>query len=137
MNVAQRMHWLAAGLIVSPRAYNDLLREFVQGHERRRLHLAKFFFPDDQVRPSFPELRVEILELLIRLVGSYIGPDKWHEEGLDTPAKQASRLVNDLIQRLATSPTKDASEALATLLAGPSTIGLERTYYRGRRMPNR
>ena len=120
MNVAQRMHWLAAGLIVSPRAYNDLLREFVQGHERRGLHLAKFFFPNDQVRPSFPGLRVEILELLIRLVGSYIGPDKWHEEGLDTPAKQASRLVNDLIQRLATSPTKDASEALATLLADPA-----------------
>ena len=120
MNVAQRVHWLAAGLIVSPRAYNDLLRDFVQGHERRGLHLAKFFFSDDQVRPSLPELRVEILELLIRLVGSYIGPDKWHEEGLDTPAKQASRFVNGLIQRLAASPTKDASQALAALLADPA-----------------
>ena len=117
MNDAQRVRWLAAGIIVSPGAYNDLLRDFVQGHERRGLHLAKFFFPDDQMRPSLPELRVEVLELLIRLVGSYIGPDKWHEEGLDTPAKQASLLVNDLIQRLAASPTKDASDALDRLLA--------------------
>ena len=117
MNDAQRAHWLAAGLIVSPRAYNDLRRDFVQGHKRQGLHLAKFFFPDDQERPSLPELRVEVLELLIRLVGSYIGPDKWHEEGLDTPAMQASRLVNDLIQRLAASPTKDAGDALDRLLA--------------------
>ena len=123
MNDAQRVHWLGASLIVSPGAYNDLLRDFVQGHERRSLHLAKFFFPDDPVRPSLPELRVEVLELLIRLVGSYAGPDKWHEEGLDTPAMQASRLVNDLIQRLAASPTKDAGDALDRLLAEPVLSG--------------
>ena len=117
MNDAQRVHWLAASLIVSPRAYNDLLRDFIQGHERRSLYLAKFFFPDDLVRPSLPELRVEVLELLIRLIGSYAGPDKWYEDGQVTPAKQASRLVHDLIQRLATSPTKDASDALNRLLS--------------------
>ena len=118
MNDAQRVHWLAASLIVSPGAYNDLLRDLVQDHERRGLHLAKFFFPDDQVGPSLPELRVEVLELLIRLVGSYAGPDQWwNEEGLVTPAMQASRFVNDLIQRLAASPTKDASDALDRLLA--------------------
>ena len=121
MNDAQRVHWLAASLIVSPGAYNDLLRDFVQDHERRGLHLAKFFFPDDQVGPSLPELRVEVLELLIRLVGNYAGPDQWwNEEGLVTPAMQASRFVNDLIQRLAASPAKDASEALAALLADPA-----------------
>lgn len=119
MNVAQHVHWLAASIIVSPRAYNDLLSD-VQDREGRIRHLAQFFISDDQVRPSLPGLRVEVLKLLIRLVGSHIGPDKWHEEGLDTPAKQASRLVNDLIQRLATSPTKDASEVLAALLADPA-----------------
>ena len=117
MNDAQRVHWLAASLIVSPRAYNDLLRDFVQGHEHRSLHLAKFFFYDDIVRPSLPELRVEVLELLIRLVGSYAGPDQ--RVGPSGPT-MASRRVHDLIQRLAASPTKDASEALATLLAEPT-----------------
>ena len=33
---------------------------------------------------------------------------------------QASRLVNGLIQRLAASPTKDASDALDRLLAAPA-----------------
>ena len=123
MNDAQRVHWLAASLIVSPGAYNDLLRDFVQDHERRGLHLAKFFFPDDQVGPSLPELRVEVLELLIRLVGNYAGPDQWwNEEGLVTPAMQASRFVNDLIQRLAASPTKDTGDALNRLLDDPPAL---------------
>ena len=121
MNVAQRVYWLMAGVIISPKAYNDLLSDFVQGREGRIRHLAQFFFSDDQVRPSLPELRVEVLELLIRLIGGYAGPDQWwNEEGLVTPAMQASRLVNDLIQRLAASPTKDASDALARLLAEPT-----------------
>ncbi|MYD21490.1 MAG: hypothetical protein F4X04_04575, partial [Holophagales bacterium] len=46
MNVAQRVHWLAASIIVSPRAYNDLLSD-VQDRKGRIRHLAKFFFPDD------------------------------------------------------------------------------------------
>ncbi|MDE0330778.1 MAG: hypothetical protein OXL41_02835 [Nitrospinae bacterium] len=119
MNVAQRVHWLAASIIVSPGAHNDLL-SYLRDRKGRIQHLAQFFFPDDQMRPSLPELRVEVLELLIRLVGSYVGSDKWKEGGLVTLAQQASRLVNDLIQRLAASPTKDASQALAALLADPA-----------------
>ena len=119
MNDAQHVHWLATSLIVSPGAYNDLLRDFVQGHDRRSLHLAEFFFSDNKMLPSLPELRVEIWELLVRLVGSYVGPDLLNADGQITPAMQASELVRDLIQHLAASPTKDASEALATLLADP------------------
>ena len=126
MNVAQRMHWLAADIVVSPRAYNDFLGEFVQGREGRILHLTEFFCYQEPMRFSFSESRIahELgipgLELLIYLVGSYIGPDKWKEDGLVTPAKQASRLVNDLIQRLAASPSREASDALDRLLAKPA-----------------
>ncbi|MXX40779.1 MAG: hypothetical protein F4Z85_22425 [Gemmatimonadetes bacterium] len=125
MNDAQRVHWLAVGIVVSPRAYNDLLRELVQGREGRILHLTEFFCYQDPMRFPFgesriaPELGIPGLELLIHLVGSYVGPDKWKEDGLVTPAKQASRFVNDLIQHLAASPTKDASDALDRLLADP------------------
>ena len=126
MNDAQRVHWLAAGIVVSSRAYNDFLREFVQGRESRILHLTELFCLQDPMRFPFgesriaPELGIPGLELLIHLVGSYVGPDKWREDGLFTPARQASRLVHDLIQRLAASPTKDASESLAALLADPA-----------------
>ena len=122
MNDAQRVHWLAAGIIVSPGAYNDLLRDFAQGRESRILHLTAFFYPQASARFSFGESRIACelgipgLELLIRLVGSYVGPDKWYEGGQVTSAMQASRLVNDLIQLLATSPAREASKALAELL---------------------
>ena len=126
MNDAQRVHWLAVGIVVSPRAYNDLLREFVQGREGWILHLTEFFCYQDPMRFPFgesriaPELGIPVLELLIHLVGSYAGPDKWKEDGLVTPAKQASRLVNDLIQRLAASPSREAGDALDRLLAEPA-----------------
>ena len=116
MNVAQRMHWLAASIIISPGAYNDLLSD-VRDRKGRIRHLAQFFF----FKPSPPELRVEVLELLINLVGSYAGPDQWwQEEGQVTPVIQASRFLNGLIQRLAASPTKNASDALDQLLADPA-----------------
>ena len=123
MNDAQHMHWLASGIIISPRTYNDLLRDFAEEHKYQIRRLAEFFYSEHSMQFSIDELGIASLELLIRLVGSYIGPDKWHEEGLDTPAKQASRLVNDLIQRLAASPTKDASDALDRLLADLALSG--------------
>ena len=127
MNDAQRVYWLAAGIIVSPGTYNGLLRDSVRGREGRILHLVAFFCPQTSAPfLSFGESRIAYelgipgLELLIHLVGSYVGPDKWKEGGLVTPAQQASRLVNGQIQRLAASPTKDASDALDRLLADPT-----------------
>ena len=113
MNVAQGVHWLAAGIIVLPETFNDLLRDFfVEGRERWIRSLVEFFCFEHR-----DELGIESLELLIRLIGGYVGADQLKAEGWITPAKQASRLVNNLIQRLAASPTKDASDALDRLLA--------------------
>ena len=121
MNDAQRAHWLAAGIIISQTRYKALLNDFAQGNEYRISHLAKFFCLQDSMQFSFDRLGIPVLELLIRFVGSYVGPNQWlNEEGWVTPETQASRLVNDLIQRLAASPTKDASEALVALLAEPA-----------------
>ena len=124
MNDVQRVHWLAAGIIVSPGTYNDLLRDSVRGREGRIMHLAAFFCPQTSALfSSFGESRIAYelgipgLGLLIHLVGSCVGPDLLNADGEFTPAKQASRLVNDLIQRLAASPSKDASNALDRLLA--------------------
>ena len=127
MNDAQRVHWLAAGIIVSPKTYNDLLRDFVQDREGRILHLTAFFCSQiSALLSSFSEsriayeLRIPGLELLVRLVGNYVGPDLLNADGQITPAMQASSLVNDLIQRLAASPAKEASDALDRLLVEPA-----------------
>jgi len=120
MNDAQRVHWLATGIIVSPRSYyNNLLKNFTSGREVRMRHLTTFFFSQGHVRPSLSELGIEHLELLIRLIGSWSAPGQWEDEREDTPASQASRFVSDLVQRLAASPTKDAGDALDRLLADP------------------
>ena len=68
LNVAQRVHWLAAGVIVSPGEYHDLLRDFAWGRERRIRHLPAFFCPDDRLGFSFLDLEIPLLELLIRLL---------------------------------------------------------------------
>ena len=105
MNDAQRVYWLAAGVIVSRGEYEDCLRDFVQVRESRIRHLVAFF--DNRVPFSFDALGIPGLERLIRLLGSYIGP-------------RQSLVVHKLIQSLAASPAREASNALATLLADPA-----------------
>ena len=122
MNDAQRVYWLAAGVIVSPEVYASLLKEFSAGREGRIRHLTTFFssFPGP-VTSLADKLESPALGLLVRLVGSTVGPDEQWKEGWGvTPAMEASRLVGYLIQRLAASPAKDASTALANLLADPA-----------------
>ena len=118
MNSAQRVHWLAAGLVVSPDVYRGRLNDFVQNRERRIQHLEKFFCDFD--RHSRYELGISIKELLIRIIGSHIGPELWSEDGFVRSAMEASRLVHTYIQNLAASPAKEASTALAGLLADPA-----------------
>ena len=117
MNDAQRVHWLAAGFAISPGTYIELLEDFTRDQEHRIQQLSKFFCPDDPVRFSFDGLGVPGLELLIRLVGSYAGPDRWSEDGWETPVTKASNFAHKLIQRLAASPEPAASEALGRLHA--------------------
>ena len=117
MNIAQRVHWLAAGFTVSPAAYEESLKDFIEKGEARSRHLAAFFFHIDHGRFSFNELGISGLDLLIRLVGSYAGPNQWLGDRRETPVTKASALVSRLIQSLAESPAQEASDALESLHA--------------------
>lgn len=122
LNVAQRAHWLAAGLVVSPEAYKDLLQDFAQASETRTRHLAGFFCDSDDRRVPVNELGISGGDLLIRLIGRWAGPDQQRVRGLVTLKAKGSGLVNNLIQHLAASPSRKASAALDRLLedGGPS-----------------
>ena len=124
MNDIQHVYWLAAGIIVSPGKYNDRLRDFVQGREGRIRQLVKFFHHDRRVRPSLHDPGVEVSKLLIRLIGSYVGPEQQRARGPElvpvTPEMKAARLVYKLIQNFTSSPTKEASKALDSLLKDPA-----------------
>ena len=120
-SVAQRAHWLAAGLIVSPKAYKDVLQDFVKASENRTWRLAEFLCDIEYHQFPFDGLGVVGGELLIRLIGRHVGPDQQFESGWVTLAAKASRFVHDLIQHLAASPTREATSALGRLLddSGP------------------
>ena len=122
MNLAQRIHWLAAGLVVSPAIYRERLSEFVRGREKRVQQVATFFCDPERrlskLRIPVP-LKIPAVELLIRLIGGYVGPDLQSEDGWETPAMEASRLVHTYIRHLAASPAEEASDALASLYADP------------------
>ena len=120
MNDAQHVHWLAAGFAVSSETYHISLSDFVQGREKRIWHLAEFFCRNQVPLSWFDALGISGLKRLIHLVAGYVGPDLMNEEGWETPMMAASRLVNSLIQNLATFPDKDASKALDSLRKDPA-----------------
>ena len=122
LNVAQRAHWLAAGAVVSPEAYKDVLQDFVKASENRTWRLAEFLCDIEYNQFPFNELGISGWELLIRLIGRYVGPDQQLVRGAVTLTAQASRFVHGLIRHLAASPTREASAALDRLLedGGPS-----------------
>lgn len=127
MNVAQRVYWLAAGLTVSPMVYKDHLENFVKGSEGRIRRLADFFSSGQRVQFSFDQMKIPVLEFLIRLVGNTVGPYEWvGADGAVTAAKNSSDLVNNLIQHLAASSDNAAGNSLQTLRSDPE---LSRWHY--------
>ncbi len=130
MNVAQRVHWLAAAAILSQETNLDPLVNFVQGRERRIRYLVGFFpsvSPAAEFSLSDVELGNGVLEVIVALSGGYVDPHQlWIDDGNDQmggrfgPQLQAAVVVYNLVQRLAASHKEDASDALDRLLAEPA-----------------
>ena len=125
MNVAQRAHWLAAGVIVSPEVHTELLEAFARTgrKQQRSLWLAEFFhLANRTMGPSeklVEQLKTPVTELLIRLIGANVRPDEWPNES----PMHASSLVRALIQQLSSFPARDVSDALDRLHANPALLG--------------
>ena len=136
MNHAQRAHWLAAGLVVAPAIYRERLSDFVQGREKQVQQVATFFCDpewESRYELGIPvSLEIATVALLIRLIGSYVGPDLRWQGGLVSPAMEASRQVHTYIQHLAASPAKGASDALALLPSDPSLVRWQEELSRAR-----
>lgn len=115
MNVAQRVRWLATGLILAPDRYLDPLTNFTQGQEKRVQHLAGFLAGRHDQWSPVDSLPVSVLTRLIRLIGEFFTPYSLEGGGLVSPAMNAADFVTALINRLGARPEKDATEMLATL----------------------
>ena len=120
MSVAQRVHWLVAGLCIAPESYVGRLESYAAGRERRIRFLAEAVTrqfgvsPDVKCRRSAPALR-----LLIRLIGASCRPyslgDDSDEGVMVTPEMNAAERVRDCIEQLASISTEDASRAFQAL----------------------
>ena len=125
MNVAQRVYWLAAGLVGAPESFAARLERFVSGNERRTRRLTELVLH----RFPVPErllghLDVPALRLLIRLVGPSFRPfspaphasSRDSDEGSSvTGSMEASLGIEHLIGRLASLPSPEATQALQAL----------------------
>lgn len=141
MNIAQRVYWLTAGLIVSPSSFIEGLEKYLTGRERRVKSLLEFIkeFPDELIK----RLDVPVLERLIQLTGysspfALLSPEEAVGlaakygllEAADKPqasnaegsgwvssSTEAVNLVHRLIQQLASIQSPSATDALEKLLS--------------------
>ena len=118
MTIAQRIHWLAMGVIVRPDCYLDPLKDLVQRRERRISHLAEFL---RRAAPIIDELTVPALKYYISLLGSTLG--RWisrDSDIMETESSSVAPCIYEMVQRLAVLPDPEASAALDALTSDPS-----------------
>ncbi|MEA3303451.1 MAG: hypothetical protein U9Q75_09285, partial [Pseudomonadota bacterium] len=118
MNVAQRVRWLAAGLIAAPEQYLQPLTDLTGTQEKRIQHLTGFLANGRDQWSPLDDLPISALRLLVSLIGSYFAPYTLEEaNGVVSPAMNAADFVKRLISRLGSQPEKEATDILDILSA--------------------
>ena len=124
MNAAQRVHWLATGMLVAPEEYLKHVENFVTGREARPRQLVAFLCSGARRQSLLNDLPVPCLKLLVVLIGGSFGPVM--PDGRDTLEVDASDQVRRFIQQLASRPGVEATQALEAL---SSDAALHRWHY--------
>lgn len=117
MNIAQRVRWLAAGVIAAPDKYRQALADFTNAREKRVRQLARFLTSRHDQWLPFEELPVAVLDLLVRRVGQFFAPYELEERGTYPPEMNFSQLVYRLISQLGSRAESESTDVLATLFA--------------------
>jgi hypothetical protein len=115
MNMAQRVRWLASGMILMPDKYLQPLAGFTKTHEKRVQHLAGFLADRNDQWSPLNELPTSSLGLLVRTIGRFFAPYTLEGAGWVSPAMNAADFVNRLINRLGSQPGKEATNILDDL----------------------
>ena len=123
MGVAQRVRWLAAGVVASPETWGEELEQFVGEGERRVRWLAAFFASRDSSFPlPFPnrERSALVIQALVALMGRSFAPTGG--AGRVTLGMTASAHISRLIRQLASLPGEDALQALDSLVSDSDLV---------------
>ena len=114
LNLTQRVHWLAAGVVMAPETYLKPLESLVEGKDDRVRKMATFFSPDESLPFLVENLDARTLQSLISLMGRTYDPIE--SAGWITPEMRAAEQVDRLIRRLASLSSSDAALALDALV---------------------
>lgn len=122
MNIGQRVYWLAASLLISPKTYYPRLASYLHGDERRIRHFMEFVCQnDDSSRWTGLLEDFLVLESVIKLIGPFAGPVLLRKDlKSGSPVMAASQLVRKLADHLAGDERPTATETLDRLIADDS-----------------
>jgi len=120
LDIAQRVYWLATGLVVAPTQYAAMVRKYVGGNVTRINHLSTFLYSGFHSRqPGFP-LPPATIGLIVELLAPRCTPH-WpeREDSWVTRAMNEGDYVNSLLKRLSENPDAESAQAIEHLLALP------------------
>lgn len=119
MSAAQRVYWLACGLMISPADYEQALATHIGASKALRAHLGAFLH-DRALRPGFNTVLPESsLALLVELLAPDSPPERPEGGGWVSPAMQTADEVRSFIDTLGSNPSDTAGQQLERLLALP------------------
>ena len=120
MDAAQRVYWLACGLVTAPSTYTAKLLQYIGNSKVRRGHLAGFLH--DHWKGGFPyaALPETALALLIELLAPDCPAERPKGTHWVSPAMNAADLLRSFINTLGGNPSEAASNKLEHLLALPT-----------------
>ncbi|MEQ1742587.1 MAG: hypothetical protein ABL869_08835 [Candidatus Nitrotoga sp.] len=120
MDAAQRVYWLACGLMIDPAAYVGKLLQYIGKSKPRRNQLAGFLRDRWGRGFSYSALPETVLALIIELLTPDCSPERFEGGGWVSPAMQTADLVRAFINKLGGNPSETATHELERLLELPS-----------------
>lgn len=117
MDLAQRIYWLATGLVIEPHRYEVAIRETVGINPERINRLSQFLYPSfaSKMYDRY-DLPISSKRLLIELLAPRCQPIWPRGGGTVTRSMEERDYVRYLLNNLAESPSQEATQALADLL---------------------
>lgn len=121
VDAAQRVYWLACGLLISPEIYESKLLQYLGKNQVRRNYLANFFHSrSGQWMPNEGTLPETTLALLIELFAPGCSPERPIGTHSVSPAMETAELVHSMIYTLGASTSELAKQKMECLLTLPT-----------------
>lgn len=120
MDAAQRVYWLACGLMIAPAAYETGLIRYIGKSKVRRGYLAGFLHDRWERRILDTSLPETTLALLIEILAPDCSPERPQGAHRVSPDMETAGLMRLFVSSLGGNPSEASSRELERLLALPN-----------------